>query len=56
MKTSTIIYIVSLIILIGAIALSIEYPDSGRLQLISGMLIPVGFILNVIGFLTKKRK
>jgi hypothetical protein len=48
MKNS--IYITSLIILLVSVFLMIQYPDSGRMNLIAGGLFPIGFILNVLGF------
>ena len=54
MKTNILIYILSLIILIGSITLVVESPDSGRIQLIAGGLTLVGFVLNIVSYVTKK--
>uniref|UniRef100_UPI00321718E3 hypothetical protein n=1 Tax=uncultured Draconibacterium sp. TaxID=1573823 RepID=UPI00321718E3 len=54
MKTNTLIYILSLAILIVAIFLAVGYPDSGRIQLIAGGIIVLGFTLNLVSYFTKK--
>lgn len=48
-----IIYLLSLIVLATAIFLIIEYPESGRIQVIAGAILIIGFILNIFGFLFK---
>ncbi|WP_339920099.1 hypothetical protein [uncultured Flavobacterium sp.] len=48
-----IIYLLSLIVLATAIFLIIEYPESGRIQVIAGAVLIIGFTLNIFGFLFK---
>ena len=45
-----IIYISSLLIILVSVFLMIQYPDSGRLNLIAGALFPIGIVLNLAGF------
>ncbi len=45
-----IIYITSLLIILVSVFLMIQYPYSGRMNLIAGGLFPIGFILNILGF------
>ncbi len=45
-----ILYITSLIIILVSVFLIIQYPESGRINLIAGGLFPIGFILNILGF------
>ncbi len=54
MKTNNLIYILSLIILAVTIFLVVVYPNSGRMNLIAGVLTIIGFALNIIGFVMKK--
>ena len=56
MKTNILTYILSLIILIVAIILVVENPDSGRIQLIAGGITMLGFSLNIFSFVTKPLK
>ncbi|WP_297093226.1 hypothetical protein [uncultured Draconibacterium sp.] len=51
MKTNISIYILSLIVLVTGIVLTVENPDSGRMQLIAGGLTFLGFTLNILSFL-----
>jgi hypothetical protein len=55
MKTNNLIYIISLVILLLSIFLVIEYQNSGRIQLIAGVLIVSGLAMNITGFAMKKR-
>ena len=55
MKTNSLLYIISLIILVASIVLVVEYQDSGRIQLIAGLLTMIGFAMNITGFAMKKR-
>ena len=55
MKTNSLLYIISLIILVVSIVLVVEYQNSGRIQLIAGLLTMIGFALNITGFAMKKR-
>jgi hypothetical protein len=48
MKNTT--YVLSLILLFIATYLIIEFPASGRMGLIAGMLFSVGLVLNIIGY------
>jgi hypothetical protein len=52
-QMKNIIYLLSLIVLATAIFLIIEYPESGRIQVIAGAVLIIGFTLNVFGFLFK---
>lgn len=45
-----IIYITSLLIILVSVFLMIQYPESGRLNLIAGALFPIGIVLNFLGF------
>jgi hypothetical protein len=55
MKTNSLLYIISLIILVVSIVLVVEYQNSGRIQLIAGLLTMIGFAMNITGFAMKKR-
>jgi hypothetical protein len=44
------IYILSLILIGISIFLLIEYPNSGRISLIAGAMIFIGFALNIAGY------
>jgi membrane-bound ClpP family serine protease len=55
MKTNNLLYFISLFILIGSIFLVVEYQNSGRIQLIAGLLTMIGLAMNIIGFAMKKR-
>ena len=43
MKINNLLYILSLIILLGSIYLAVEYQNSGRIQFIAGILTMIGF-------------
>lgn len=43
------IYIISLIALAISFFLIIQYPGSGRMNMIAGGLATIGFVLNIIG-------
>ncbi len=45
-----IIYITSLLIILVSVFLMIQYPESGRMNLIAGGLFPIGIVLNFVGF------
>lgn len=45
-----IIYIASLLIILVSVFLMIQYPESGRMNLIAGALFPIGIVLNFVGF------
>ena len=45
-----IIYITSLLIILVSVFLMIQYPESGRMNLIAGGLFPIGIVLNFLGF------
>ncbi len=55
MKTNNLLYIISLVTLIGSIFLAVEYQNSGRIQVIAGLLTIIGFAMNITGFAMKKR-
>lgn len=44
------IYIASLLIILVSVFLMIQYPESGRMNLIAGGLFPIGIVLNFAGF------
>ncbi len=54
MKINNLIYALSLIVLIVAIFLAIENPDSNRVQLIAGGTVGIGILLNIFSFFTRK--
>lgn len=51
---SKIFFITGIVFILISFFLIIEYPESGRLSLISGALFPIGIGLNVVGYLLKK--
>jgi len=55
MKTNSLLYIISLIILVVSIVLVVEYQNSGRIQLIAGLFTMIGFAMNITGFAMKKQ-
>ncbi len=54
MKTINLIYILSLIIIAVSVFFVVGYPNSGRIELIAGGLILIGFSLNILGYVLKK--
>jgi hypothetical protein len=50
MKTNNLLYILSLVILLGSIFLAVEYQDSGRIQFIAGILTMLGLGMNIVGY------
>ncbi|KJF45570.1 hypothetical protein [Draconibacterium sediminis] len=56
MKTNITIYIVSLVILMAGIILTVENPDSGRMQMIAGGVTFLGLTLNILGFTLRIRQ
>lgn len=55
MKTSTLIYILSLLIVTVAFVLLINFPNSGRYSLIAGALFSMGFMLNIASYALKTK-
>ncbi|MDE5420048.1 hypothetical protein L3049_18820 [Labilibaculum sp. DW002] len=55
MKTNNLFYILSLLLLAASLFLMVNYPESNRMYLIAGVLIPIGFVINILSFFTKKR-
>jgi|LakMenE18May11ns_1017448.scaffolds.fasta_scaffold8399706_1 membrane-bound ClpP family serine protease len=55
MKTNHLIYLLSLIMLIGSIFIVLEYKDSQRMQMLAGFMIIIGIAMNITGFAMKKR-
>lgn len=49
------IYVSSLILIGILIFLLVEYPNSGRMSLIAGVIIFLGFALNIAGYLLNKK-
>lgn len=50
-----IFYIGGLFLVILSIVLLLMFPNSGRMSLISGMILPIGLTLNVLGFVLKPK-
>ena len=50
------IYILSLVFFAISIFLILNYPDSGRMNLIAGGLVTIGLPLNIGAFLSSKKK
>lgn len=48
-------FITGLILILASILLLIQFPDSGRMSLIAGMILPIGLTLNVLGFVLKPK-
>lgn len=53
MKLKLMLFIISLVILIIATFLTIEFSDSQRMSLIAGSLFALGFLLNIASFFMK---
>jgi hypothetical protein len=49
------IYVTSLILIGISIFLTVEYPDSGRMGLIAGVLTFLGFASNIISYVIKSK-
>jgi len=49
------LYISSLLFLIVSIFLIVQYPDSGRMYMIAGVLAAVGLVVNILSFSMKKK-
>lgn len=56
MKIKIILYIISLIFIVTSMLLALEYPNSGRIQVIAGVLASSGILLNIIAFILKSDK
>ncbi len=56
MKIHNLIYILSITVLAIAIVLIVGYPNSGRIQLIAGVLTAAGFAMNIVAFSKKKNQ
>jgi len=56
MKVIIILYIISLIFIVTSMLLVLEYPNSGRIQVIAGALASSGILLNIIAFILKSDK
>jgi hypothetical protein len=54
MKAGILFYIISLIVLAGVIFMVVEYP-SNQVQMLAGGLTMIGFSLNIVGYLMKKK-
>lgn len=50
------IYPLSLVILATAVYLILNFPESGRMNLIAGGLITIGFVLNIVGYFVMKSR
>lgn len=53
---NTILYFLSLFIISISIFLLITFPESGRLNLIAGILVPISFTINAVMFFTKEKR
>lgn len=53
-KMQKLIYPLSLLLIAVSVVLIVQYPNSGRIALIAGMLLPLGFVLNIAGYLLIK--
>jgi len=49
------IYIVSLVLFAILIFLILNYPNSGRLEVIAGGLVAIALLLNITAFLSSKK-
>ena len=49
------IYIMSLVIFAISIFLILNYPESGKRDVIAGGLVTIGLLLNIIGFSMPKK-
>ncbi len=47
MKIKTILYIISIIFIVTSMLLVVEFPNSGRMNVIAGVIAPLGIILNI---------
>jgi hypothetical protein len=56
MKNKNIFYSISLVMLLVAFYLVIEYPTWQRIQLLSGMLVYIGFFINILAFSLSNKK
>ncbi len=56
MKANTLIYVLGLTLILGAILIIVMFPDSGRLYLIAGFLALIGFVMNIAGFVMRQGK
>ncbi len=56
MKNKNTFYLISLVIMLIAFYLVIEYPTWQRMQLLSGMLVCVGFFINILAFGLSNKK
>ncbi len=54
MKASILFYIISLIVLAGVIYMVVEYPSS-QVNMLAGGLTMIGFLLNIAGYMMKKK-
>lgn len=55
MKTINFLYAISLVILAAAIYMVDGYPANNRVQAIAGALTLVGFVLNIVTYVFKRR-
>ena len=51
---NTFVYILSLFLIAVAFYLIIEFKDNQRIELISGFIVPISFIINIFSFTTRK--
>ncbi|MGV0846563.1 hypothetical protein ACTS9T_08295 [Empedobacter falsenii] len=48
-----ILYITGLVLILTSILLILEFSDSNRMNLIAGMILPIGLVFNILGFTLK---
>ncbi len=51
MRTITILYVISLILIVTSMLLVVEFPNSGRMNVIAGVIAPLGIFLNIAAFI-----
>ncbi|MEQ8629463.1 hypothetical protein [Ekhidna sp.] len=55
MKTNTLIYAASLVLIIASMYMIVENPDTNRNAMIAGGIALVGLVFNVVSFMTKSK-
>jgi len=53
MKTTSLMYALSLLIILISMVLIVQFPESGRMSLIAGVLFVPGLGLNLAAFLSR---
>lgn len=55
MKTHQILYVLSIVILLGILMILINFPNSNKAALIAGAFTFIGFGLNIAGYTLKNK-